>query len=186
MILKGLLAEKGVEGFLVFNDAGACSLPWPGVCSAGAQRLQPPSAPHSLPPHTCMCAHTCARTPQPPCTPGIPLKWTNSGFIKPGTVATPAAIPPAIIHHTALAHDLTSKAKTTCHRILGEAEGELQLMRLHCTTKEYIIAPAEHETLLVVQSAHSAALEPLIVTADAQQLAALAHASKGKDEKAKK
>ena len=25
IILKGLLAEKGVEGFMVFNDAGACA-----------------------------------------------------------------------------------------------------------------------------------------------------------------
>ena len=25
IILKGLLAEKGVEGFLVYNDAGACN-----------------------------------------------------------------------------------------------------------------------------------------------------------------
>ena len=57
-------------------------------------------------------------------------------------------------------------------------------MRLHTTTKEYIIAPAEHETLLVVQAAHSAALEPLVLTADAAQFAALANA-KGKEEKKK-
>ena len=98
-------------------------------------------------------------------------------------MATPAPIPPAIIHHTALAHDLSIKAKLTCRKILGE-EGELQLMRLHTKTKEYIIAPAEHETLLVVQAAHSAALEPLVMAADAAQFAALAN-SKGKDEKKK-
>jgi hypothetical protein len=121
--------------------------------------------------------------PHPRRNPGIPIKWTNAGFVKPGTLATPAPIPPAIIHHTALAHDLAIKAKLTCRKILGE-EGELQLMRLHTTTKEYIIAPAEHETLLVVQAAHSAALEPLVLTADAAQFAALANA-KGKEEKKK-
>ena len=115
---------------------------------------------------------------------GIPVKWTNTGFIKPGTVATPAPIPPAIIHHTALAHDLAVKAKLTCRKLLGE-EGELQLMLLHTTNKKNIIEPAEHETLLVVQAALSAALEPLVQAADAAQLAALAHAKGGKEEKKK-
>ena len=112
------------------------------------------------------------------------MKWTNTGFIKPGTVALPAPIPPAIIHHTAVAHDLASKAKLSCRRILGD-DGELQLMRLHTTTKEYIIAPAEHETLLVIQAAHSAALEPLVRAADREQLLSLAAKGAAKDEKKK-
>ena len=119
-----------------------------------------------------------------PTSPGIPIKWTNTGFIKPGSVAIPAPIPPAIIHHTALAHDLAGKAKITCKRMMGE-EGELQLMRLHTSTREYLLAPAEHETLLVVQAAHSAALEPLVKAADDAQFTALA-ASKGGGEKAGK
>ena len=147
----------------------------PGVRDAGAAlwlRALEPTLPSSL--HT---PHYWRA--------GIPIKWTNSGFLKPGAVTAPAAaIPPAIIHHTALAHDLAVKAKLTCRKLLGE-EGELQLMRLHTTTKEYIIAPAEHETLLVVQAAHSAALEPPVQAADAAQLAALAHAKGGKEEKKK-
>jgi hypothetical protein len=139
------------------------------------------SAPLSL---SLSLSSSSTRSTAHPTAAGIPIKWTNAGFLKPGAATAPAAIPPAIIHHTALAHDLAVKARLTCRKLLGD-EGELQLMRLHTTTKEYIIAPAEHETLLVVQAAHSAALEPLVQAADAAQLAALAHAKGGKEEKKK-
>lgn len=138
VMLKGLLTQPGVEGFLVFNEAG------------------------------------------------IPLKWTNSGFIKPGTPNSANPIPPAIVHHTALAHDLTHKAKASCKRLLGELEGDLALLRLHSKHHEYIIAPGEAETLMVLQKAHSAALLPLVKVADAEQLAALAATSKGSDASKKK
>ena len=60
-------------------------------------------------------------------------------------------------------------------------------MRLHTKTKEYIIASAGEaaETLLVVQRAHSAALQPLVKLAEAEQLAAIANASKSGDAKKK-
>jgi hypothetical protein len=80
-----------------------------------------------------------------------------------------------------------TKAKTSCRKILGE-EGELHVMRLHTSTREYIIAPAQAETLLVVQASHSAALEPLVNIADREQQAQLlgAAGAKSKDGKEKK
>ena len=65
-------------------------------------------------------------------------------------------------------------------------EGELHVMRLHTATREYIIAPASTETLLVVQAAHSAALEPLVITADRAQMEALASQKPGKEAATKK
>lgn len=58
-------------------------------------------------------------------------------------------------------------------------------MRLHTSTREYIIAPAQAETLMVVQKSHSAALEPLVNIADREQQAQLlgAAGAKGKDGK---
>ena len=100
------------------------------------------------------------------------------GLIKPGTPNSTNPIPPAIVHHTALMHDLTTKARATTQRLLGGEGGELTLVRLHTRTKEYIIAPAETETLMIVQRSHSAALVPLVKVADAQQMAALASAGK--------
>ena len=154
------MSQPGVEGFLVFNDAGAC----------GALAARP-----SLP----------ASQPSPPPTAGIPIKWTTAGFVPPGSTPSVNPIPPAITRHTALAHDLCGKAQASCRRLLGE-EGELSLMRLHTSTKEYIIAPAEHETLLVVQKAHSAALELMTKVADAEQLAAMQTKAKGDDGGGKK
>ena len=107
------------------------------------------------------------------------------GLIKPGTPNSTNPIPPAIVHHTALLHDLTLKAKATASRLLGEG-GELTLIRLHTRTREFIIAPAETETLAIVQRSHSAALVPLVKLAEAAQVAALANASKASADPKKK
>jgi hypothetical protein len=128
---------------------------------------------------------TFTSAPLPPLFPGIPIKWTTTGFIPPGSLPNTNPIPPAITRHTALVHDLCGKAQASSRRILG-AEGDLVLMRLHTSAKEYIIAPAEHETLLIVQKSHSAALELLTKAADAEQAAALAAGAKKGDEVKKK
>lgn len=125
------------------------------------------------------------RHPSRPLKSGIPIKWTTTGFIPPGSLPNTNPIPPAITRHTALVHDLCGKAQASSRRILG-AEGDLTLMRLHTSTKEYIIAPAEHETLLIVQKSHSAALELLTKMADAEQAAALAAGAKKGDDAKKK
>ncbi len=111
------------------------------------------------------------------------MKWTNGGFIKPGTPNSAAPIPPAIIHNTALISDLADKAKATCRRLLGEAEGELSVIRLHTLTNEMIIAPSLESTLVVVQKAHSAAMVPLVQQAEALQLAQMAEEKKGGGDK---
>ena len=170
-MLKGLLAQPGVEGFLVFNDAGALPAPPPAIPA-----LAPPSA---------APAAANSRTPRLLPPPGIPIKWTTAGFVPPGAPASANPIPPAITRHTALAHDLCGKAQASCRRLLGD-EGDLSLMRLHTSTKEYIIAPAEHETLLIVQKAHSAALGLLTKAADAEQMAALQSKAANKEEGGKK
>ena len=170
-MLKGLLAQPGVEGFLVFNDAGAC-------CQRPRCRPALGAAPAERPSHP---AHPLPASPPP----GIPIKWTTAGFVQPGAPASANPIPPAITRHTALAHDLCGKAQASCRRLLGD-EGDLSLMRLHTSTKEYIIAPAEHETLLIVQKAHSAALGLLTKAADAEQMAALQSKAANKDEGGKK
>ena len=87
---------------------------------------------------------------------------------------------------TALLHDLTRKAQAGTKRLAGEPDGDLTLMRLHTRTKEYIIAPGETETLMIVQRSHSAALEPLVKVAEREQMAALAASAKGGDAAKKK
>ena len=118
---------------------------------------------------------------------GIPVKWTNNGFIKPGTPNSTNPIPPAIIHNTALLSDLTAKAKATAKKLLGEGpnleNGELNLLRLHTHTNELIIAPAGDCTLAVVQKAHSAAMIPLVQQAETLQLAQMADEKKGGGDK---
>jgi hypothetical protein len=118
---------------------------------------------------------------------GIPVKWTNNGFIKPGTPNSTNPIPPAIIHNTALLSDLTEKAKVTAKKLLGEGpgleNGELNLLRLHTRTNELIIAPAGDCTLAVVQKNHSAAMVPLVQLAEQQQLAQMAEEKKGGGDK---
>jgi hypothetical protein len=125
------------------------------------------------------------RAPIPFPRAGIPIKWTTTGFIPPGSLPNTSPIPPAITRHTALVHDLCGKAQASSRRILG-AEGDLTLMRLHTSAKEYIIAPAEHETLLIVQKSHSAALVELTKAADAEQAASLAAGAKKGEEGKKK
>lgn len=105
------------------------------------------------------------------------------GLIKPGTPNSTNPIPPAIVHHTALMHDLTKKAAAATARLASGPEGELALIRLHTRNKEYILAPAETETLMIVQRSHSAALVPLVKQAEAEQMAALAAVTKGVDKK---
>lgn len=116
ILMKGLLAQPGVEGYMVFNDSG------------------------------------------------IPLKWTQQGFIKPGAPASSNPIPPTVIHHASLFGDLTAKARATLHKLLGEADGELQLMRLHTRTNEMIVAPSQEFTLVTIQRSHSAAMLPLVAS----------------------
>lgn len=113
VMMKGLLSQPGVEGYMVFNDAG------------------------------------------------IPLKWTQ-GFIKPGSIASSNPIPPAVIHNASLFGDLTVQARAALHRLFGESEGELQLMRLHTRTNEMIVAPSQEFTLVTLQRSHSAAMLPLV------------------------
>ncbi len=114
---------------------------------------------------------------------GIPVKWTTTGFIKPGAPNSANPIPPGVTHNTALLSDLTEKAKATCRRLLGDVDGELQVMRLHTKMNETIVAPAGDCTLAVVQKAHSAAMIPLVQAAEALQMAQLADEKKGGGEK---
>jgi hypothetical protein len=96
----------------------------------------------------------------PPTPTAIPLKWTTTGFIKPGSAVSTNPIPPAIVHHTALTHDLVHKAKQMCSKLMGDG-GELSLMRLHTKKCEYIVAPGEQDTLVIVQKTHSASMDLL-------------------------
>lgn len=129
----------------------------------------------------------------PPCPPsvplpslslslfaGIPLKWTPA-FIKPGSTSS-NPIPPSVVHHAALIGDLTSKAKATCSKLLGEA-GELQTLRLRTKTNEMIIAPSLEATLVVVQQAHSAPMMPLVTVGPATPTPAAAAAGGAGEEK---
>ncbi len=79
------------------------------------------------------------------------MKWTQQGFIKPGSAVSSNPIPPTVIHHASLFGDLTTKARATLHKLLGEADGELQLMRLHTRTNEMIVAPSQEFTLVTIQ-----------------------------------
>ena len=104
--------------------------------------------------------------------PGIPIKWTQGGFIKEGAQTHSNPIPPAIIHHASLLGDLTAKARATMHKLLGDSDGELQLMRLHTRTNEMIVAPSHEFTLVTLQRSHSAAMNPLVGTAAAPEVLA--------------
>jgi dynein light chain roadblock-type len=135
VLLRGLLGQPGVEGFMVFNNSG------------------------------------------------IPLKWTQAAFVKPGTTSgTSNPIPPSVVHHAALIGDLTAKAKATARRLLGEADGEVQLLRLRTKHNEMIVAPHDEATLVVLQKAHSAVMMPLIAeAATAAPVAAIAAEEKKGD-----
>ena len=109
----------------------------------------------------------------------MPVKWTNSGFIKPGTPNSANPLPPQIVHNTALFSDLGHKAHATCRKLLGEGpDGELTSMRLHTRTTEIVLAPAHECTLVVVQKAHSAETTTLIAIAEKAQMQAIEEAAK--------
>jgi hypothetical protein len=99
---------------------------------------------------------------------GIPLKWTTTGFVKPGAAGGSGSnpIPPSVVHYSALIGDLTHKAQDTAKRLLGEGEGEVALLRLRTRTGEVIIAPSPEATLVVLQRAHSAVMVPLVAAAE--------------------
>lgn len=128
----------------------------------------------------------CACGPSP--TAGIPLKWTTSGFVKPsagGGSATSNPIPPSVVHYASLVGDLTAKSRATAKKLLGETDGELQLLRLRTRTNEMIVAPSDEATLVVLQKAHSAVMVPLVAAADTGGVAAVAAAPVGAAEEKK-
>jgi hypothetical protein len=84
------------------------------------------------------------------------LKWTQTGFVKPGTSTSANPIPQSVVHHASLIGDLTHKARDTCHRLLGYEDGDLQVLRLRTKENEIIVAPSSECTLVVLQDAHSA------------------------------
>lgn len=110
-------------------------------------------------------AHNDTRCPHA----GIPVKWTNNGFVKPGSILGPNPIPPQIIHHAALIGDLAAKARVTMRRLLGAEDGDLQLLRLHTQSNEIIISPTEETTLVVVQKAHQGPQLTIVEVADWEQ-----------------
>lgn len=116
---------------------------------------------------------------------GIPLSWTTSGFIKPGAPASTNPIPPNIVHHAALARDLTAKVEQSCKRLFGE-EGDLTLLRLHTKTNEILIAPSDVANLMVVQKAHSAEMLPFLKVAEAAQLQAADEARKTRSDNSRR
>lgn len=114
----------------------------------------------------------------------MPVKWTNSGFIKPGTPNSANPLPPAIVHNTALFSDLADKARATCRKLLGEGDGEMTSLRLHTRTTEVHVAPAANEcTLVVVQKAHSAENNTLVAIAEKAQMQAMEEAAKNPQKK---
>lgn len=159
--MRGLLSQPGVDGFLVFNETGT---------------LRPAAAADGSSP-TAARGRRATRTHLPPA--GIPLKWTTSGFVKPsaggGSAANP--IPPSVVHYASLVGDLTAKSRATAKKLLGEADGELQLLRLRTHTNEMIIAPSDEATLVVLQKAHSAVMVPLVAAADTSSVVAGAGAA---------
>ena len=91
----------------------------------------------------------------------VPLKWT-AAFVKPGNPSNPTPIPASVVHHAAVIGELCSRARATAARVLGDGEGEVQLMRLRTKYHELLIAPSQECTLVVSQRAHSAVFEPLV------------------------
>jgi hypothetical protein len=172
VLMKGMLSQPGVEGFMVFNDAGK----WRNWRTRGARAtaIGRGAACTPLRPSWLISPLYHARPLRPA---GIPLKWTQSGFVKPGAAANSNPIPASVVHHASLIGDLTAKAKGTCARLLGEADGELQCVRLRTRTSEIIVAPGHDATLVVLQAAHSAAMVPLVALAEAAGTAVAAGAA---------
>jgi len=105
--------------------------------------------------------------------------------VKPGLSASASnPIPPSVVHYSSLLGDLTAKSNDTLRRLLGEADGSLQMLRLRTRTNEIIVAPSEEATLVVLQRAHSAAMVPLVATGEAAHAAAGAGAPAAEEKKA--
>jgi len=132
VLLRGMLSQPGVEGFMVFNEEG------------------------------------------------IPIKWSSSGFSKPGAPVSPAPIPPAVIHHAALLGGLASKARMTMRGLVGDVDGEVSMLRLHTTASEIIVAPTADVTLVVVQKANAGAARTIVQAAEDAHAAALTEAASKK------
>lgn len=142
---------------------------WPGAADLCVSQTSSSRAPNKPP---SALAHPCPRS--------VPVKWTNSGFIKPGTPNSNNPLPPQIVHNTALFADLTEKAQACSKRLFGDSDGELTSMRLHTHTTEVIVSPFVGEgTLVVVQRAHSAESKTLVQLAEAAQMQAMEEAAKG-------
>lgn len=152
VLLKGMLSQPGVEGFMVFNDEGEF-----GVLRRSAM-LESESDNASV-------------------LAGIPVKWTNSGFVKPGAILGANPIPAPIVHHAALIGDLAAKAKASTKRLLGD-EGDLSLIRLHTKFNELVVAPSEETTLVIVQKAHQGTQQSIVEIAEAAHAQALADVSR--------
>lgn len=64
------------------------------------------------------------------------------------------------MHHAALLGGLASKARMTMRNLVGDADGEVSMLRLHTTQSEIIVAPSAEVTLVVVQKAAAGAGAP--------------------------
>lgn len=88
-------------------------------------------------------------------TPGIPVKWSSSGFIPAGAPNSSQPIPSEVIHYAALMSDLQDKCRATVQRLFSEDEAEdpsLQYFRMRTKMNEIIVAPGDGCTLVVLQS----------------------------------
>ena len=82
--------------------------------------------------------------------------------MKPSTSTNPAPIPPSVVQHAAVISDFCAKARAAASKLLGESEGEVQLMRLVTKNGELLVAPSAECTLVVSQRSHSAGFAPLV------------------------
>lgn len=114
VLIRGLLSQPGVEGFLVYNSVT-----------------------------------------------GLPLRWTPA-FVKANTSGASNAIPTSVMHHSGLMCELVKKSRATAQRLLGSADGELQLLRMHTGATEFIAAPHADVTLVISQRNHSAKMDPVL------------------------
>lgn len=91
---------------------------------------------------------------------GIPVKWSSTGLSlnqggPPGHSSTP--IPADVIHHAALISDLCTKARSTCSRLFSDEDPDasaLKYIRMRTKENEFIVAPGDGVTLVVVQTPH--------------------------------
>jgi len=174
VLLRGMLSQPGVEGFMVFNEVRRARARPRGGAARGQRRLPSP-APASPP-----APPSPPRAPSPRAQEGIPIKWSSSGFSKPGAPVSPAPIPPAVIHHAALLGGLASKARMTMRGLVGDVDGEVSMLRLHTTASEIIVAPTADVTLVVVQKANAGAARTIVQAAEDAHAAALTEAASKK------